>query len=67
LSYIPGNEDIASATRHLEKDACAALFTLAAVPSASLFAIADAGEVMPPKSTWIAPKLRSGLTVMLLG
>jgi uncharacterized protein (DUF1015 family) len=29
-------------------------------------AIADAGEVMPPKSTWFEPKLRSGLVVRLL-
>ncbi len=28
-----------------------------------LMAIADAGEVMPPKSTWFEPKLRSGLFV----
>jgi uncharacterized protein (DUF1015 family) len=28
-----------------------------------LMAVADAGEVMPPKSTWFEPKLRSGLLV----
>ena len=28
-----------------------------------LLAIADAGEVMPPKSTWFEPKLRSGMVV----
>jgi len=28
-----------------------------------LLAVADAGEVMPPKSTWFEPKLRSGLVV----
>lgn len=32
----------------------------------SLMAIADAGEVMPPKSTWFEPKLKSGLAVHLL-
>jgi uncharacterized protein (DUF1015 family) len=26
-------------------------------------AIADAGEVMPPKSTWFEPKLKSGLVI----
>lgn len=31
-----------------------------------LMAIADAGEVMPPKSTWFEPKLRSGLFVHTL-
>jgi uncharacterized protein (DUF1015 family) len=28
-----------------------------------LMDIADAGEVMPPKSTWFEPKLRSGLVI----
>jgi uncharacterized protein (DUF1015 family) len=28
--------------------------------------VADAGAVMPPKSTWFEPKLRSGLVVHLL-
>ena len=31
--------------------------------STQLMAVADAGEVMPPKSTWFEPKLRSGLIV----
>jgi len=31
-----------------------------------VMAVADAGEVMPPKSTWFEPKLRSGLVVRLL-
>ena len=28
-----------------------------------LFAVADAGRLMPPKSTWFEPKLRSGLFI----
>ncbi len=28
-----------------------------------LFAVADAGLLMPPKSTWFEPKLRSGLFI----
>jgi uncharacterized protein (DUF1015 family) len=31
-----------------------------------LIDIADAGEIMPPKSTWFEPKLRSGLFVYTL-
>lgn len=31
-----------------------------------LMAIADAGQIMPPKSTWFEPKLKSGLVVHLL-
>ena len=30
---------------------------------AELFAVADAGKLMPPKSTWFEPKLRSGLFI----
>jgi uncharacterized protein (DUF1015 family) len=30
-----------------------------------LMSVADAGEVMPPKSTWFEPKLRSGLLVRM--
>ena len=33
---------------------------------ADLMAVADAGEVMPPKSTWFEPKIRSGLVSALL-
>jgi uncharacterized protein (DUF1015 family) len=32
-----------------------------------LFDVADAGEIMPPKSTWFEPKLREGVVVRLLG
>ena len=28
-----------------------------------LMAVADAGEIMPPKSTWFEPKLRSGILI----
>jgi uncharacterized protein (DUF1015 family) len=28
-----------------------------------LFAVSDAGEIMPPKSTWFEPKLKDGLLV----
>ena len=31
-----------------------------------LIRVADAGKIMPPKSTWFEPKLRSGLVVHLL-
>jgi uncharacterized protein (DUF1015 family) len=31
-----------------------------------LMAIADAGGIMPPKSTWFEPKLRDGLLVHLI-
>lgn len=36
-------------------------FSMFPTTVAQLMAIADAGEIMPPKSTWFEPKLRSGL------
>ncbi|MEO0815213.1 MAG: DUF1015 domain-containing protein, partial [Myxococcota bacterium] len=41
-------------------------FSMHATPIEELFAIADAEEVMPPKSTWFEPKLRDGLFTHLL-
>jgi uncharacterized protein (DUF1015 family) len=38
-------------------------FSLFPVTVAQLMEIADAGQIMPPKSTWFEPKLRSGLFV----
>ena len=38
-------------------------FALYPVSMDQLLSIADAGEIMPPKTTWFEPKLRSGLFV----
>jgi len=41
-------------------------FSLFPVTLDQLFAVADSGNVMPPKSTWFEPKLRSGLIVHMI-
>jgi len=41
-------------------------FALYPTSMAQLMAVADAGMMMPPKSTWFEPKLRSGIVVHLL-
>lgn len=41
----------------------AVAFSMYPVTVGEMMAIADAGAVMPPKSTWFEPKLRSGLFV----
>ncbi len=41
-------------------------FVLYPISIDELFIVADLGEIMPPKSTWFEPKLRSGLVVRLL-
>ena len=57
-------------TKELEKlvnrgDASAA-FTFYPVSVEELMKISDAGEIMPPKSTWFEPKLRDGLLIYLI-
>jgi len=44
----------------------AVAFALHPTSLEQLMAVADAGEVMPPKSTWFEPKLRSGLLIRTL-
>ena len=66
LSYRPGtaehNEIAAIRPRQGE-----ALFLMRAISTATLLAVSDAGLVMPPKSTYFQPKVRSGLFVRLIG
>ncbi|MFA6035205.1 MAG: DUF1015 family protein [Myxococcota bacterium] len=45
------------------RDGWAVAFSMFPTSLVQLMAVADAGEVMPPKSTWFEPKLRSGLVV----
>jgi hypothetical protein len=66
LSYLPGD----ASERELQgmaHDADAITFVMPALGFSGLKAVADAGRFMPPKSTWIAPKLRSGLTLFDFG
>lgn len=56
-------------TKELERrcaDDSRIAFALYPVSVGQLMAIADAGQVMPPKSTWFEPKLRSGVVVRSL-
>ncbi len=47
------------------KEGYAVAFSLFPTSLDQLMSVADAGEVMPPKSTWFEPKLRSGLLVRM--
>jgi uncharacterized protein (DUF1015 family) len=47
------------------KEGCAVAFSMYPTSLPQLMSVADAGEVMPPKSTWFEPKLRSGLLVRM--
>lgn len=66
LSYLPGDVTDAEILQAAGADNTVA-FVMPALDFAGLKAVADAGRFMPPKSTWIAPKLRSGLTLFDFG
>lgn len=60
---IRGEEEL---ERLVESGEYAVAFSLFHTTIADLMALADADKIMPPKSTWFEPKLRSGLFVHLL-
>jgi uncharacterized protein (DUF1015 family) len=60
---IRGNEEL---VRLVDSGKYKVAFSLYPTSISQLLNVADAGEVMPPKSTWFEPKLRSGMVVNLL-
>jgi len=60
ISFVGGSRGTDELAARAERSGGVA-FSLHATSMAELFAVADGGEIMPPKSTWFEPKLRSGL------
>ena len=60
IDFIGGIRGLDELERRVHKD-CKVAFSLKATSMDELFAVADQGLLMPPKSTWFEPKLRSGL------
>ena len=60
ITFIGGIRGLEELERRVQMD-CAAAFALYPTSIEELFAVADADLLMPPKSTWFEPKLRSGL------
>ena len=65
IEFVPGTLGIEELERMCDAGYAAA-FALHPMAVDDLMDVADRGELMPPKSTWFAPKLRSGLVVRLL-
>jgi uncharacterized protein (DUF1015 family) len=65
VDFIGGIRGTVELERRCNKDMKVA-FALYPVTVGQLIAIADAGEIMPPKSTWFEPKLRSGIVIRSL-
>lgn len=61
IEFVGGIRGTAELERLVDSGAAAVTFSLRAVTVGDLMRIADAGGIMPPKSTWFEPKLRDGL------
>lgn len=62
IDFVGGIRGMEELVRRCKRD-CAAAFAMYPTDIGDLFAVADAGLLMPPKSTWFEPKLRSGLFI----
>lgn len=63
IDFVGGIRGLGELERLVDGGGFAVAFALHPTSIEQLFAVADAGRVMPPKSTWFEPKLRSGLIV----
>jgi uncharacterized protein (DUF1015 family) len=66
IDFIGGVRGMTELERLVDRAGFAVAFSLYPPTVAKMMAVADRGKVMPPKSTWFEPKLRSGLFVHLL-
>lgn len=61
IDFVGGIRGLAPLAARVDSGEMALAFSLHPTAIDDLMAVADAGEVMPPKSTWFEPKLRDGL------
>jgi uncharacterized protein (DUF1015 family) len=61
IDFVGGLRGVSELERLVNSGAAAVAFSMFPVTVADLMTIADAGGIMPPKSTWFEPKLRDGL------
>ncbi|MCB0792156.1 MAG: DUF1015 domain-containing protein [Flavobacteriales bacterium] len=64
--FVPGTHGVGELERSVDSGTAKAAFHLHPVSFSDLKAVSDSGGSMPPKSTYIEPKLRSGLTIYSL-
>lgn len=63
IDFIGGIRGLGELKRRVDSGEMAVAFALYPVSMKQLIDIADSGNIMPPKTTWFEPKLRSGLVV----
>ena len=66
IDFIGGIRGPEELVKLVDSGKAAVAFSMYPTTVEQLMAISDAGEIMPPKSTWFEPKLRDGLVVYLI-
>ncbi|KFB69504.1 MAG: hypothetical protein CAPSK01_000767 [Candidatus Accumulibacter vicinus] len=66
IDFVGGMRGLSELERRVNSGEMAVAFAMYPTQMADLMAVADAGQVMPPKSTWFEPKLADGLVSYLL-
>ncbi|MCL2578281.1 MAG: DUF1015 family protein [Defluviitaleaceae bacterium] len=65
IDFVGGIRGLEGLEKRVDSGEMAVAFALFPTSMEELMAVADANQIMPPKSTWFEPKLRSGLLVHL--
>ena len=63
IDFVGGIRGLGELCRRVDSGEMKVAFALYPVSMQQLIAIADNGKIMPPKTTWFEPKLRSGLAI----
>lgn len=63
IDFIPGTKELKKVVDLVKKDDFKVGFLLYPASINEVKEVADQGGIMPPKSTWVEPKMRSGLTI----
>jgi uncharacterized protein (DUF1015 family) len=66
IDFVGGIRGLGELEKRVNQGEMACAFSLYPTSLSALMAVADAGQVMPPKSTWFEPKLADGLISHLL-
>lgn len=63
IDFVGGIRGLGELQRRVDNGEMKVAFALYPVSMQQLINIADSGNIMPPKTTWFEPKLRSGLVI----
>ena len=66
IDFVGGIRGLGELVRRVDQTGMKVAFALYPVSMKQLLDIADSGNIMPPKTTWFEPKLRSGLAIHTL-